>query len=111
MFFLKLFFLLVLCNINSIRIKELEIILSVILMKGIRSLWGLVKIEKVIEMGNWRLWELLVGFVMIKSYIVMFEYIGCSRKDIGVLGVEFYYVRNILVFIGLGKFSIKEVCC
>lgn len=35
----------------------------------------------------------------------------CSRKDIGVLGVEFYYVRNILVFIGLGKFSIKEVCC
>lgn len=111
MFFLKLFPLLVLCNINSIRTKEPEITLSVILTKGTRSPWGLVKTEKAIEMGNRRLRELLAGLATIKSHTVTSEYIGCSRKDIGALGAELYHVRNTSVFIGPGKSSIIEFCC
>eukprot|EP00105_Crassostrea_gigas_P031706 XP_011454479.2 PREDICTED: atrial natriuretic peptide receptor 1-like [Crassostrea gigas] len=109
MFFLKLFPLLVLCNINSIRTKEPEITLSVILTKGTRSPWGLVKTEKAIEMGNRRLRELLAGLATIKSHTVTSEYIGCSRKDIGALGAELYHVRNTSVFIGPGCSSGVDV--
>lgn len=105
MFILKLFPLLVLCNINSIRAKELEITLSVLLPKDTRSPWGLVKTEKAIEMGNRKLRELLAGLATIKSHTVTSQHIGCSKTDIGALGAELYHVRNTSVFIGPGKSS------
>lgn len=111
MFILKLFHLLVLCNINSIRTKEPEITLSVLLTKGTRSPWGLVKTEKAIEIGNRKLRELLAGLATIKSHTVTSQYIGCSKTDIGALGAELYHVGNTSVFIGPGKSSYKEFCC